>query len=261
MAGTETAEAGSAQSQPSPDRESFQGNARRTSSPPSSAPPGVAEQILASARRILAERGWEGLTVSAVSEDAGVYRAAINYHFGSKEGLVAALLDRIIVDTAHHVMRFIPNVPTDERVLRTIAALDMLGGRDAQVDFFEGFTHLLRHPELRLRLQRLYRDVISLAVVSLGGDEHSARALERYAAMIVAFTDGLIIQQLVEPDRDFYPMLTAFMELFRPAVDRVLDATRTIAIAAGEQQDDDFLRKTDRWNAERSNQIDSRSGA
>lgn len=236
MAGTETAEAGRAQSHLSHDRESAQDNAHNEGISQSSVPANVAEKILASARRILAERGWEGLTVSAVSEDAGVYRAAINYHFGSKEGLVAALLDRIIVDTAHHVMRFIPNVSTDERVLRTIAALDMLGGRDAQVDFFEGFTHLLRHPELKPRLQRLYRDVISLAVVSLGGDERSARALEPYAAMIVAFTDGLIIQQLVEPDRDFYPMLTAFMELFRPAVDHVLDGTKAAAIAAGEQR-------------------------
>lgn len=189
--------------------------------PPS---PEVAARILDSARRILTEKGWEGLTVSAISEDAGVYRAAINYHFGSKDGLVAALLDAIVVETAHHVMHLWPNISSEERVLRTVAALDMLGGRDGQVAFFEGFTHLLRNEELKPRLEHLYRDVISLAALSLGADESNAQALEPYAAMIVAFTDGLIIQQLVESDRDFYPMLKAFLDLVRPAIDRVLDA-------------------------------------
>jgi AcrR family transcriptional regulator len=181
----------------------------------------VAECILESARRILSERGWEGLTISAVSEDAGVYRAAINYHFGSKEGLVAALLDRIIVQTAHNIMHRIPDVSSEERVLRTIAALDMLGGRDAQVDFFEAFAHLLRDQRLSERLVRLYRDVIALSAITLGADTSTVKAMEPYAVMTVAFTDGLIIQQLVEPDRDFYPVVQAFIDAVTPAVEAV----------------------------------------
>lgn len=197
--------------------------------------PEVADKILESARRILVERGWEGLTVSAISEDAGVYRAAINYHYGGKEGLAAALLDRIIVNVARGIMRYAPDQSPNERVMRTIAALDMLGGRDAQVTFFEGFTHLLRNPELKPRLQSLYRDIIGLAVDQLGGEEAATcKALQPYASMIVAFTDGLIIQQLVEPERDFYPMVQAFVELYRPVVEKVL-AEGCLGLDGGEQ--------------------------
>jgi len=189
---------------------------------PSNGKSDVAERILESARRILSERGWEGLTISAVSEDAGVYRAAINYHFGSKEGLVAALLDRIIVQTAHNVMHRIPDVSSEERVLRTIAALDMLGGRDAQVDFFEAFAHLLRDERLSERLVKLYRDVNALSAITLGADASTVKEMEPYAVMTVAFTDGLIIQQLVEPTRDFYPIVQAFMDAITPAVDAIV---------------------------------------
>jgi AcrR family transcriptional regulator len=56
----------------------------------------IREKILDAAERLLAEQGYERASVRAITAEAGVNIAAVNYHFGSKEGLVWAALDRII---------------------------------------------------------------------------------------------------------------------------------------------------------------------
>ncbi|MEV0355249.1 TetR/AcrR family transcriptional regulator [Nocardia sp. NPDC050697] len=54
---------------------------------------GTRERILTSAERLLLESGYDRVSVRAVCAAAGVNPAAVHYHFGSKEALVAALLE------------------------------------------------------------------------------------------------------------------------------------------------------------------------
>lgn len=51
------------------------------------------EQVLAAARRLFAEHGFEGTTLRAVAREAGVDGALPSYHFGSKGDLFAATLE------------------------------------------------------------------------------------------------------------------------------------------------------------------------
>jgi AcrR family transcriptional regulator len=50
-------------------------------------------KILEAAFRRLAEEGYAALSVREIAKDAGVNHALINYHFGSKDQLVIAVLD------------------------------------------------------------------------------------------------------------------------------------------------------------------------
>lgn len=50
-------------------------------------------RLLAAAERLLLESGYDRLSVRAVNAAAGMNPAAVHYHFGSKETLVAALLE------------------------------------------------------------------------------------------------------------------------------------------------------------------------
>jgi AcrR family transcriptional regulator len=50
--------------------------------------------LLSEAERLFAERGIEHVAVRDITEAAGANIAAINYHFGSKRGLIEALVDR-----------------------------------------------------------------------------------------------------------------------------------------------------------------------
>ncbi len=51
--------------------------------------------LLASAREILEQRGFEALTMTAVADHAGVTRRAAYLHFPSRAALVSALFDHI----------------------------------------------------------------------------------------------------------------------------------------------------------------------
>ncbi len=52
------------------------------------------EILLDKAEELFAERGVAGTSIRELSRAAGVNVAAVNYHFGSKEGLVRAVLQR-----------------------------------------------------------------------------------------------------------------------------------------------------------------------
>ncbi len=52
------------------------------------------EAILTAAERLFAAEGVTGASLRAITGEAGVNLAAVHYHFGSKEGLVRAVLAR-----------------------------------------------------------------------------------------------------------------------------------------------------------------------
>ena len=52
------------------------------------------ERILDAAERLFMEKGYEGTSTRMVTGAAGVNLAAVNYHFGSKEALMQAVLGR-----------------------------------------------------------------------------------------------------------------------------------------------------------------------
>ena len=51
------------------------------------------EKIIKAASRAFALSGYEGASVRTIVAEAEVNQAAINYHFGSKEGLYRAVLE------------------------------------------------------------------------------------------------------------------------------------------------------------------------
>lgn len=57
-------------------------------STPSDALTDTREIILQTALRIIGRDGYQALTTRAITEEAGVNRALVNYHFGSKENLL-----------------------------------------------------------------------------------------------------------------------------------------------------------------------------
>ena len=58
----------------------------------------TAQRILAAARRLLVRDGFTALTLSAIAVEAEESKASIGYHFGNKDGLVAALVDSLTHD-------------------------------------------------------------------------------------------------------------------------------------------------------------------
>ncbi|WP_051215002.1 TetR/AcrR family transcriptional regulator [Granulicoccus phenolivorans] len=52
------------------------------------------DEILDTASRMMSEQGYDGVSVAALSNEVGVNVSSIYWHFGSKAGLLAALMER-----------------------------------------------------------------------------------------------------------------------------------------------------------------------
>ena len=57
-------------------------------------PPATKQRILDAAEHLFMEHGFEATSLRAITSDANVNLAAVNYHFGSKEELFQAVLTR-----------------------------------------------------------------------------------------------------------------------------------------------------------------------
>lgn len=64
-------------------------------------------QILDVAERLLAEKGFSGTTLRNIVSDAGVNLAAVHYHFGSKEELFRAVVQRSAVPIVGHQLKLL----------------------------------------------------------------------------------------------------------------------------------------------------------
>jgi AcrR family transcriptional regulator len=58
------------------------------------------ERLIATGRRLFGERGYEGTSIEAILETAGVARGALYHHFATKEALFDAVLDRLVAEIA-----------------------------------------------------------------------------------------------------------------------------------------------------------------
>ena len=128
----------------------------------SSVPPNLhptAQKILAAARKLLAERGYQGMTLQAISAEAQVNKAGVWYYFGGKQQLVLALLEDVTVGESLHFGTMPPESATlAERI-------DLIIGTPAQIrervtrfrPFYELLPEASRDAELHSHIRDYYQ--------------------------------------------------------------------------------------------------------
>ncbi len=79
----------------------------------------VAKNLLAAGQRLFAQRGYEGASVRMICEAAGTNANAIGYHFGSKQGLYEAILERMSGGQMESAERILGRPPKDMKDLET----------------------------------------------------------------------------------------------------------------------------------------------
>lgn len=158
----------------------------RTRGRPRGNPP-TRESIVPAARALFLERGYRGTTLRAVAGAAGVDAALIAYHFGSKKGLFA------------DVMQF--------QCAHALAVEEVLGGDPATLPgrLIDAVTGLWEDADFR-RLttggdeaaevirEYLERELLARLVEFLGGRDATARA-----TAVVTILGGLIYTRYLNP--------------------------------------------------------------
>jgi AcrR family transcriptional regulator len=148
--------------------------------------------ILDASRGAFAERGFHQTSLDAVAERAGVSKALLYEHFGSKRELFAAMLEM-------HVHELI------ERINGAVAAAEpgearLRAGLEAFFDFVEerrgAWRIMFRNPadpDVAESIGRL-RDEVSAAIVQVMSEEAEAKGLEGPDLPVLV---EMVAQQLV----------------------------------------------------------------
>src|SRR6266545_482542 len=82
---------------------------------------GTREALIAAGSELFAERGYEGVPVSAIATQAGVNKAMINYHFGGKRKLYLAILTATFSEIVSRVESLAASSRPAPELLRCVA--------------------------------------------------------------------------------------------------------------------------------------------
>lgn len=77
------------------------------------------DAIVASVNRLLAEKGFDLMTVDEVAADVGIAKASLYKHFASKEDLAAAAMIRLL----QRARAFLDSLPADARPIEQLKAV------------------------------------------------------------------------------------------------------------------------------------------
>lgn len=157
----------------------------------------------------LFEQGYAGVTLERIAAHAGVSKGTLVYHFGSKEGLLAAVMHRFVRTIAAATRRALRLAATPEARLAAYAENQFFSVESTRrfytvyLDFLAAST---RDPVL-MALQQAFVDEthrLDLELVGLTGGPRppSEHVRHEQAWHLRALVDGLSVRFLSDPDPD-----------------------------------------------------------
>jgi AcrR family transcriptional regulator len=102
--------------------------------------PGTRERIQGVALELFTEQGYEATSLREIAERLGVTKAALYYHFKTKEDIVASLVDRQVANL-NELLSWVQGQPrsveTRREFVRRYAEQLRQGGHERLIRFFE----------------------------------------------------------------------------------------------------------------------------
>jgi AcrR family transcriptional regulator len=160
--------------------------------------------IIDATAALLAQRGVHGTSLDAVADAVGVAKSSILWHFGSKEGLLLRVAETVFAEVASGRVQEILALESFEARVEATWRLFEENVRDApalrRLVLHLIFESVDGRPEVRARLQQLYRAMRELFEAGLGGVVPDAARRRRASVIAVATFDGVFLQWLLDPD-------------------------------------------------------------
>lgn len=165
------------------------------------------ERLIAAGYAILAEKGIEAATVKEIADRAGVSQGLFHYYFKSKDELLLAVLYEAGARFAQQLRQDMHSALAAQSFPgAAMIALHMVGRKDPTWYRlrYELFALGLRKPdflpEVGKFLAKARQGIAQTVMEFTGMEEPRAQVL---AALLLAGSDGLALQQLAQPDHDF----------------------------------------------------------
>ena len=162
------------------------------------------ELILDATERLMATRGYAATSISDIRKACGLPPSSIYWHFGSKEGVLAAALQR-------GADRFFAAIPTSEDAETQLAVLSTLQAQHP--DFLRLFYMLSlergNDPAVAAVVRRVrdtaiarFRNAITQLLPADAPPSKADRVVTELTALAVALSDGVFFADHLEPDTD-----------------------------------------------------------
>jgi AcrR family transcriptional regulator len=169
------------------------------------APPGRGLRLVDEALRLASEGGLGAVTHRSVQGAAGMPHGSVTYWFGSREGLLAAMVDRLVEQCEARVAPIAAGIeaayasgaePDPEQVAEAVAAwID--DDRELHLARLELELAAARDPRLRPRMTdaaRVFWRMCEPLARATGSDDP-----ERDGRAMAAMVDGLLLDRLAHP--------------------------------------------------------------
>jgi AcrR family transcriptional regulator len=171
------------------------------------------ERILEAASALMAERGFAATSISALSERCGFPASSIYWHFGSKEGLLAAVMesgnerwlnslpraDELSPDPRQRVAELFDAIArgleAQPEFLRLMMLL-ALERRDVDPALLEGIRRVRR------RALDSARPMIEALLAPVAPPEAARRIADELSLFTLVFADGSFLAHQIDPQVD-----------------------------------------------------------
>ncbi|MEU2914351.1 TetR/AcrR family transcriptional regulator [Streptomyces massasporeus] len=160
----------------------------------------VRARLLAAAKELIGEVGWNAVSTRVLAERAGVRSGLVHYHFESLQ----ALLRQAALDEMSHMLDataslLVGAASAAEGVEAVLYELDRYNGTDpASLLFTEAYLAATRDALLHERMSGLMTGFRTSLAAALARSGH--RAPEDAASVIMAVFDGFVLHKGLDPE-------------------------------------------------------------
>jgi len=162
---------------------------------------GARDRVLDAGMEVLMQEGYAGLTTAKVAARSGQNKALISYHFGSKQGLVAAVGHELSESITEELLGGLSDRDSVEGIVRgAVEGLGRLMDRDERIArlYFDLTAVSVVEPEVRKVMTQMKEGWRTLLAGVLGeaADGPPPKKAESGAVFVLAGLDGLALERL-----------------------------------------------------------------
>lgn len=164
--------------------------------------------LIDATRAVIREQGLPQATAREITGRAGANLAAIPYHFGSKDDLVAAALLAEARELVAPVLALLSSDrPAEERAVEAVAALNQLfeAAKPQVPGFLTAVAAAPHQPKVQQQLAELWRDLRTMLAADIAQQLAAGRlpswvAPDAMAALILDVVHGVIASAVIDHD-------------------------------------------------------------